>query len=415
MIPKAINRFLELSGIFLGVSVCLLLTSGCNIFDVTNEGEIMEEDLNAPVAIGAIVAGAGSDLSVAYGDLANVPLFSGMLCDEIQHVGSYASFKDVYYENRVIQIDQVFMNNFYSDCAVARWSADDGARRIKEVLGDEANSSPDVAEILVYSGFAHLALGDVFGSVPIDGGPLISQQEVYQRAANKFTEAITVGQAAGAGEWVEAARAGRARAYYSMDEFALAVADAQQVPADYRFDARFAEGSDDEKNWNYWANITRLEVSVSPEIVGLYEETNDSRIKSTFAGIGGDGVHDCYVQYKYTGYSSPIRLVGWQEMELIQAEAKLNAGDLAGAVAHINTVRAAALNDSTGVPMEARTVSTNADEVRQWLIHERRVEFFYEGRRLQDCRHFDQLDLIKNDPPFIPISSWEADNNPNID
>jgi hypothetical protein len=398
-------------GLFLG-----LIFAGCGIFEVDNPGAIVEEDLNNEIAIPALVAGAGGDLYYIYGYLDSAPVFSGMLADEIQHVGSYPDWRQVDDPDLVITEESISLNNLHDNCARARWVADDGARRIKELLGDPAASSADLAQILVYSGFAHLLLGDLFGAVPIDGGPLISQEEVYQRAVARFTEAIAVGQAAGASEWVQAAYAGRTRAYFSLNDLNKAVADAQQLPAGYRLEAIFSENTDREKNWCYWANITRNECSVSPEIVALYQETRDPRIRCTDNGIGGDGNRPWWIQDKYTSYSAPIRLVGWQEFELIQAEAKLNSGDLAGAIAHINTVRAGiVLDDAENTPLAARGASSDAAEVRAWLIHERRVEFFFEGRRLADCRHFGLLNVIKNDPPFFPIPSNELDTNPNLE
>lgn len=411
-----INRIKPSRYIFLTVLLLGLIITGCGIFDVDNPGEIVEDDLNTEIAIPALVAGAGGDLSYSYGYLDSAPVFAGMLVDEIQHVGSYPDWRQVDDADLLITEESISLNNLHDNCARARWVADDGARRIKDLLGDAAASSAALAEILVYSGFSHLLLGDLFGAVPIDGGPLISQEEVYQRAVTKFTEALTVAQAAGSTEWAEAALAGRARAYHSLNDLTQAVADAQQLPAGYQFDAVFSDNTDREKNWCYWANITRNEASVSPEIVALYQETLDPRIRCTENGIGGDGNRPWWIQDKYTSYSAPVRLVGWQEMELIQAEAKLNTGNLDGAIAHINNVRAGiVLDDDASTPLAARPASSNADEVRDWLIHERRVEFFFEGRRLADCRHFGLLDVIKNDPPFFPIPANELDTNPNLD
>lgn len=392
-----------------------LCVSGCGIFDVENPGSIVEEDLNLETAIPAIVAGAGGDLSQAIGNtLGSVVTFSGIITDELQHVGSYPTWREVDDPAQPIDIQNITLNNLWQSCSRARWVADDGARRIKEILGADANKSPHLAQILVYSGFTHLVLADLFGDVPFDGGPLVSQNDVYQRAVDRFTEAITVGNAAGAGDWVNAAHAGRARAYHNMNKLNDAVADANMVPDGYRFDAIFSDNSDRERNYSFWANITRNESSVSAEIRELYAQTNDSRIRCVYAGIGGDGNREWWTQFKYTSFSAPIRLVGWQEMELIKAEAKHQAGDLTGAIGHINNVRAAALDDTTGAPLEARPASNDANEVKNWIIHERRVEFFFEGRRMADCRHFGLTSIIKNDPPFFPIPSYERDTNPNI-
>lgn len=393
-----------------------LYLSGCGIFDVENPGSISEEDLNVEIAIPALVAGAGGDLSVALGNtLGSVVTFSGIVTDELQHVGSYPTWREVDDPAQPIDLQNITLNNLWQACARARWVADDGAGRIKEILGEEkAKTSKDLAQILVYAGFAHLILADLFGDVPFDGGPLVPLMDVYQRAADRFNEAIVVGNAAGATDWVNAAHAGRARAYQEMNNLTAAVADANLVPEGYRFDAIFSENSDREKNYSYWANITRNEASVSPQIRELYAQTHDSRIRCIYKGVGGDGNRDWWTQFKYTSFNAPIRLVSWQEMELIKAEAKYQSGDLAGAIDHINKVRAAALDDTTGTPLETRPTSSDANQVKEWIIHERRVEFFFEGRRMADCRHFGLTSIIKNDPPFFPIPSYERDTNPNI-
>ncbi|MBN2091353.1 RagB/SusD family nutrient uptake outer membrane protein [candidate division KSB1 bacterium] len=395
----------------------LILIGGCGIFEVDNPGAIMEDDLNTPIAVPALVAGAGGDLSVSIAaSLASTIVYSGIFVDELQHVGSYSDWRQVDDRNEIITLDNISLNNLWGGCSRARWVADDGIRRIKDILGDGAQNSAALAEILVYAGFAHLTLGDLWGAVPFDGGPLTTEEEVYQRAIARFTEAITVGQAAGASgaNWVNAAYAGRARAYYYLKNLPAAVADAQKVPANFRYELIFSENSDREKNWAYWANLTRNESSVSPEIRQLYAETHDSRIICSKKGLGGDGNREWWIQEKYIAYSSPVRLTGWQEMELIQAESKLNGGDLAGAVDHINKVRATATNTETGLTLDPRPSSSDVNEVREWIIYERRVEMFFEGRRLADCRHFGTPNIVKNSVPYFPIPQDEVDSNPNI-
>jgi len=46
--------------------------------------------------------------------------------------------------------------------------------------------------------------------------------------------------------------------------------------------------------------------------------------------------------------------------------------------------------------------------------NEQNLEMFFEGRRLADCRHFGQDNIVKNNPPYFPIPQDEVDSNPNI-
>lgn len=80
---------------------------------------------------------------------------------------------------------------------------------------------------------------------------------------------------------------------------------------------------------------------------------------------------------------------------LWKAEALLNSGDYAGAVSLINQVRARAraTADASGVVPPAGTLpdrpaSTDAATIKQWLIHERRVELGFENQRMLDLKRW---------------------------
>jgi hypothetical protein len=371
--------------------------------------------LNSEAAIRPIVVGAAGDLADALGGgggTSFVGVLDGLMTDDMQHVGSFPSYREIDDPTLTIALDNANVNGTWQLIARARWTADNGATRIKNILGAKASSSADLAEILVYAGYAHLYMTDLFGDVPFDGGPLVPQAQVYQRAIDRFTEAITIGRAAGASgtKWVNAALAGRARTYWSLNRLTEAAADAAQVSANFRFDAVFSENSTGENNMYHWANNVRNEVSVSPALRTLYAQTKDPRIAATKAGVGGDGNREWWKQTKYKSYADEMRIAGWQEMELIKAEVAQKAGDLAGAITSINKVRAA-VNDPVNV--KARPSSTNATEVLDWIKYERQVEFFWEGRRMAVLQHFGMTSLIKH-PPFFPIPSFERDTNPNI-
>ena len=96
---------------------------------------------------------------------------------------------------------------------------------------------------------------------------------------------------------------------------------------------------------------------------------------------------------------------------LWKAEALLNTGDYAGAITIINQVRARARTTvtATGTTPPAGTLadrpaSTDAATIKQWLIHERRVELGFENQRFLDLKRWGiaQQVLQAHGKPFQP-------------
>src|SRR5262249_43265462 len=84
---------------------------------------------------------------------------------------------------------------------------------------------------------------------------------------------------------------------------------------------------------------------------------------------------------KYPALNTVMPIARYAEAQLIVAEAKLAANDIAGATTAINAARAThpglATFSSTGL---------SATDVKTQLIEERRRELFLEGHRLGDVR-----------------------------
>ncbi len=87
--------------------------------------------------------------------------------------------------------------------------------------------------------------------------------------------------------------------------------------------------------------------------------------------------------------------VRFADVLLWKAEALLESGDYNGAIAIINQVRQRARNgvDANGNAVPAGTLpdrpaSTDAATVKNWLIHERRVELGFENQRMLDLKRW---------------------------
>ena len=130
------------------------------------------------------------------------------------------------------------------------------------------------------------------------------------------------------------------------------------------------------------------------------------------AAVGNLGRVRWYFQTKYPAQASPINLTTGWEMRLIEAEAKLVSGDVAGAMTSLNAHRV-----SLGL---APWTAANATEAWTALKRERGIELWLESRRLGDFRRWAALsrpgtaeDMTGRDLCFAtPLS--EKQTNPNF-
>ncbi|MFN9795142.1 MAG: RagB/SusD family nutrient uptake outer membrane protein [Gemmatimonas sp.] len=243
-----------------------------------------------------------------------------------------------------------------------------------------------------YAGYALLLMGEQMCTATIATGPELPKAQVWTRAEERFTAAIAEAQASNAADILSMAYLGRARARLNLMRLPEAAADARQVPANFVRNATFS--SADPRRFNPVFNINNQTagLTVGPVYRAMtFAGVRDPRVPVTNANrTGANNSDSLFVQTKYTSLADPIPIATWAEAQLIIAEAELAAGNVAAAVAIINTLHA---RTTPALPPFA---STSAAEVRAQLTYERRAELFLESQHLGD---FQRLSL-----PFVPAT-----------
>lgn len=380
---------------------------------LTDVGRIEDEALNDPGSLEPLVNGMARELSNALG---RVALVGGVVAREATGTGTQTAFGSTLQQRAGI-LEPVDSDEQWNSTQRARWVAEDGVRRMRDVLGEEFASSDLAARALLHVGFAHRLLGENMCFAVVDGGPALPPVTSLERAVAAFGEALEIAGRTGNAELAIAARAGRAAARAGLGDWAAARADAEAVPIEFAWNARYSDRELDQYNRIHWstAGVPYRNLTLWGTFYeDYYAETGDPRIAWTLDPEHPEADPDVpfYRPEKYADRTAPIRLASGPEMRLLVAEARLVSGDVQGAVAAINEVRALA-------GMEPRVA---ADAAEGWtaLQRERGIELWMEGRRLGDLRRWlaagapgEAEDMTGRDTCF-PIGTTEIDTNPNV-
>jgi hypothetical protein len=365
------------------------LAAGCEL-QVTNPGPVQADFLETPAALASVVNGAGRDLAEAL----NWTTYTGAaVAREIFPAGSTAAF-GISVRQQAGKLVDDDGNAWWNNAQRARWTAENSAERVKRVLGADASRNRTLAQALVWAGYANRHLGENFCEGIIDGSAPGPSTVYFERAEAAFTEAIAVATAANEANLASAATAGRASVRLSRNNLAGAATDAATIASTFAYRMPYYQNDDAQYNRLFWAGANQpyRAHTVWNTWVEPYRRTSrDPRVPfdSSLTVLLGDaavtvnGVSQrvrWYNQAKYTAITSPINLsTGW-EMRLIEAETKLVAGDVAGALTSMN-LRRTALN----LPL---LTASNATEAWTLLKRERGIELWLESRRLGDFRRW---------------------------
>jgi len=309
----------------------------------------------------------------------------------------------------------------YNPLSTARWDADHALDNLNNKWTDAEvpNRQELIAKAALYAGFSYAALGMSMCEAAFDLGPQVNQAGMFALAEERFTTAITTGQATNQPDIVNAAYVGRARVRLFQGNKQGAADDAALVPAGFVLNA--SNDASDNRLYNRLFAVTQQFGFYTVEGLSLNLKTEkgevDPRSAATLTDTRpADNKSAIYVPNKYAdGYATPTRIASYVEAQLILAEAQ--GGN--AAVTAINALRATAgLLPYTG--------PTDDASIQTLIIDERRRALFLEGFRNYDLQRFElpfnpavgTAFPLKGgtygDTRCLPLPDVERFNNPNI-
>jgi hypothetical protein len=374
--------------------------SGCGdegLFEVKNPGAILDEDLNSARGVDALVVGMSSDFSEGYDGMSFLNARGG---PEMTGGGSYYLTGEV---RRGLTISDD-INGFWNDAQRARWVAEAGLERMKEIGDYQFQGNALTARAYLFAGLANRWLGENFCYVvyssPYEGdtGEALGKDAAFNRAIGHYEQAISNGS----GDIATAARGGLAQAYANLGNFGQAATYAAQVPIDFVYNASYSLNSGREENEIVIETHQRAEMSVYGTYIETLGPDGDPRtpwMDCTTPGTcasgtqgAGDKDNPNYKQMKYPDYGADIPLVKGTEMRLIQAEAALRNNDLDGAMGFINQVRTFHGLDELTATGIGNGFTFEWDSMTGWDILDREylLTTWLEGRHLGRFHRWDQ-------------------------
>ncbi len=407
----------------LRTGACVLLASvattacGEGLFDVTNPGRILDDDLNTARGVGPLVTGMSADFSVSYD---NLSFATAILSDEVVGSGSY--FSTGRYRRGLFDSEDA--DGFWNGVQRARWVAEAGLMRMREIEGYQYEGNRETARAHLLGGLANRWFGENFCEVvfsnpydaenpgpggEVDTGEAMDRNSAFMRAQHLLEGAVRHASSAGATDLSVAAEGALAQVALGLGDHAGALAHTSKVPTDFVFSAAYSSNSARETSQIWNETHGRHEVSAWGALAGTVGAgdprtpwTDCSAATSGCAsGNGADGETIHYRQEKYPTRDDGIPLVKGTEMRLIEAEAALVSGDLDMAMEKINEVRAhfelePVESDGTiGSITGGEGGGANPTSMSGWdiLDRERHLTLWLEGRRLWDLHRWDHPHL----------------------
>jgi hypothetical protein len=412
----------------------LVAVAGCTdltALEQSNPGQLSAATIYVPANAQLLVNGAIADFECAF---SRYVVGSGLFADELSNaIGSVSNYN---YDRRTVQTIEAYgtatcgsnqQPPIYTTLSVARASADTVAARLRGWTDAQmpagVNRTRLIGQSAAYAGYSILLLGESMCSAAINLGPELTPAALFAEAKSRFDSAVVAATAANDAPTLNLAYLGRARAQLNQKTPAAAAVDAARIPAGFVFNISTDAVNVRRQNFSFLSINQNIWSTVDATFRNLtIGGAPDPRVAVTNTGRAGTAQgSQIWTPDKYPTISTVMPVARWAEAQLIIAEARVAAGDLAGAEAAINAVR----RTRTGVP-DYSAAGQTATQVLAQIVEDRRRELFLEGHRLGDLRRLGLPFLPAAGAPYpggggvygdqncLPLPDAERINNPNI-
>ena len=359
----------------------------------SNPGSLSAATVYTPDNAQLLVNGAIGDFECAFSRyVVGSGLFTDELSDAISNPDNFAFDRRTLATNASYGTGTCGGNQqppIYTPLSTARASTDTVLAKLRGWTDAEmppgVNRTKLIGQAAAYAGYSLVLLGEGMCSAAVNLGPELQPADLFAQAKIRFDSAIVAATAANDVATLNFATLGRARTLLDLKDPANAEKDALKIPVGFVVNMTTDGVNLRRENFVYWQSNQNAYSTVEPSARNLtIGGAADPRVAVTNTGKAGTvSGTQVWTADKYPALTTPIPVARYAEAQLIIADARLAANDLAGAAAAINAARAT----HPGLPQYSAT-GQSADSVKAQLIEDRRRELFLEGHRLGDLRRY---------------------------
>lgn len=368
----------------------ILVTTACSrdeLLAVNTPDQITPEAAASPSGAAALrVSALGNFANFYSGDNAgsgvSMRIASGLLGDEMTTSRGGTEHMD----SRAVN-ENTFPSTVWSLVGSAQTQLIRARKALAQYGAAGATNQSQMAQMQALEGFVYLLTGELYcNGIPIgnsdDANPqttILSNAQLFTRAVASFDSALTLAPTSDA-NIRNLATIGKARALVDQKSFTQAAALVTAIPTSYQYMVQHSRTTIINDVYDWMVGTRNFGVVNREGGNGLdYLSAGDPRIRFGTTAPGQDG-SPTISPTKYPSPDSPVELATGIEARMIEAEAALDAGNIAAWLGHLNTARATV----TGLAPLSDPGTANARV--DLLFRERAFWFWLTGHRVGDLR-----------------------------
>ena len=392
------------------VAAGTLLLGACDpkqeLLDPQQPGVISPSAVANATAADALYAGAlgrwKSSMNGGGNNTESIWNWEALFTDELRSADTFSQRNDA--DQRNLQTNDGVLTPIYQAAQQARGRARDA---INSLLAFDTSPAgvQHVGEMYLMMGYIEMEMSQAFcNGIPF--GETVNGQPVYTAALTdaggsklamaRFDTALTYLTATDAGTLniKNAVLVSRARAQVDLGDFTGAAATVNAVPTNFQYTFDYSQTTFDNEWWIMGTSVKRYNPGDSVDAAGIilnaipFTQLNDPRVSVTNTKTKAEDNISNFWNVNNWGRDDPIPVASGIDARLIEAEAKLQANDIAGMTTILNALRTSpqVIGIFKVAAMPALSAPADKTTATDVFFREKALWQFERGFRMDDLR-----------------------------
>jgi hypothetical protein len=328
--------------------------------------------------------------------------WEALFTDEVRSADTFSQRNDA--DQRNLQTNDGVLTPIYQNAQQARGRARDAITAL--LLYDTTPAGKQhTGEMYLQMGYIEMELsqafcngipfGETVAGVPQYTAPL-TDADGFKLAITRLDSAVLylTGTDVGTSNIKNAVLVTKGRAQVSLGDFAGAAATVASVPTSFQYTFDYSQTTFDNEWWVMGPSVKRYNPGDSVDVAGPilnaipFTRLNDPRVSVTDTKTKAEDNTTNFFQVNNWGRDDPIPLASGIDARLIEAEAKLQANDIAGMMTILNALRTTAQTIGVFKVAAMAALPTPADKTSatDLFFREKALWQYERGFRMDDLR-----------------------------